>query len=61
MHLPDTRPATPPPQTNQVEMPPEPEQMDKEILEDLPDLINVPKELMSDCLFWAHSVLDYQW
>ena len=42
------RPATPPPQTNQVEIPPDLEQMDIDILEDLPDVINVPKELSSD-------------
>ena len=53
--------ATLSPQPSQVEIPPEPEQMDMEILEDLPDLIDVPKELLSDFDSWAHSVLEYQW
>ena len=35
--------------------------MDIKILEDLPDLINVLKELLSDFDSWAHSVIDYQW
>ena len=43
-----TRPATPTPQPVQEEVPPEPEQMDMEILDYLPDVINVPKELLSD-------------
>ena len=35
--------------------------MDIQIPEDLPDLIYVPEELLSDFDCWAHSVLDYQW
>ena len=42
-------------------MPPEQEQMDIGIPEDLPDLIDVPDELLSDFDSWAHSVLEYQW
>ena len=41
-------PATSPPESNQVEMPQEPGQMDIDILEDLPDLISIPNELLSD-------------
>ena len=55
------RPATPPPQSHQVKMPPKPEQMDMEIPEDLPDLTDVPEELLSDSNSWAHSVLEHQW
>ena len=36
------RPAGPTPEPNQVEVPPEPEQMDIKIWEDLPHIINVP-------------------
>ena len=42
------RTATPASQTIQEEVLPEPEQMDIEILGDLPDVIHVPKELSSD-------------
>ena len=55
------RPATQPPQSNQMEMPQESEPMDIDIQEDLPDLISAPEELLSDFDSWAHSVLDYQW
>ena len=48
-------------QPDQVEISPEPEQMNKEIPEDLPDLIDATKELLSDFGSWAHSVLEYQW
>ena len=37
-------PATPPPQPNQVEMSPEPRQMDIDIPEDPPDPTDVPEE-----------------
>ena len=57
--LPDQQPH--PHQPNQVEVPPEPEQMDIEILNDLPDVINVPEEVLSDLDYWTHSVLEYQW
>ena len=53
--------ATPPPQPNQVQMSPELEQMDIDIPEHLPDLLDVPEELLSDFDSLAHSVLDYQW
>ena len=68
------RPAIPPPQPNevempanpllqpdQVEMPPEPELMESDIPEDIPDLIDIPEEVLSDFNAWAHSVLDYEW
>ena len=55
------RPATTSPQLDQVEMPPEPEQMDIEIPENLPDLFDVPEELFSDFDSWAHNVLEYWW
>ena len=32
-----------------------------EIPDDQPDIINVPKELLSDFDSWAHIVLNYQW
>ena len=34
--------------------------MDMEILDDLLDVTDVPKELLSDFDSWAHSVLEYQ-
>ena len=55
------RPATPPPQPNQVEMSPELENMEMNILEDIQDLINIPEEILLDFDAWAHSVLEYQW
>ena len=55
------RPATPPPQLIQVEVSPEPEQMDVEMQDDVPDVTDIPKELLSDFDSWAHSVLEYQW
>ena len=54
------RSVAPTPQPDEVKMPPKPEQMDIDIPEDLPHLINVPKELLSDFDSWACSVLDYQ-
>ena len=54
-------PATPSPQPDQVEVPQGLEQMDIKILEDLLDITDVPKELLSDFDSWAHSVLEYQW
>ena len=41
--------ATPTPQPNQMEMPPEPENMDIDIPEDIPDLINIPEEILYIC------------
>ena len=58
---PTPTPATPPLQPIPEEVPPEPEQMDMEILVDLPDIIDVPEEHLSDFDSWAHSVLEYQW
>ena len=55
------RAATPPLQPNQVEMPPEPEHMGIHILEDIPDHISIPEEIISDFDAWTHSVLEYQW
>ena len=51
----------PPPQANELEMPPETELMDIDIQEDIPDLIHIPEEILSDFDVWAHSVLEYQW
>ena len=35
--------------------------MEIEILEDIPDLLDVPDEVLSDFEAWAQSVLDYPW
>ena len=35
--------------------------MDIKILDDLPDITNVPKELSSDFHSWEQGVLEYQW
>ena len=51
------RPTPSPLQPNQVEMPPEPELMDIGILEDIPDLMDIPEEVVSDFDVWAHTVL----
>ena len=59
MYSSDIQTSNPTPQLNEVEMPQEPEQMDIKTPEDLPDLINVPKELLLDFGSWTHSVLDY--
>ena len=61
MYSPNTQTATPLPQPDQVEMPPEPEHMNLDIPEDIPDLINIPEEILLDFESWAHSVLKYQW
>ena len=44
-----------------MEIPPEPELMDKDIPEDIPDIIEIPEVIISDFDDWAHSVLEYQW
>ena len=54
-------PVTPPPQSGQVEMHPEHELMELDILEDMPDLIDIPEEMLSDFDTLAHSVLNYEW
>ena len=46
-------PATPPTQPNQVEVP---QKNVTEILEELPDLIDVPEELLSDFDSWPHCM-----
>ena len=51
---------TNPPQPEQVEMPPEYELIELDIPEDIPELINVPEQMLSDFDVWAHSVLDYK-
>ena len=48
-------------QSDQVVMPPEPQLMGIDIPEDIPDLIDVPEEILLDFDAWAHSVLDYQY
>ena len=52
-------PVTPPPQPNQVEMLPEYKLMELDILEDIPDLLDVPEEVMSDFDAWAQHILSY--
>ena len=61
MYSPDTQTSNPIPQPNQVVMPPVPGNMDIDIMKDIPDLINVPEELLLDFDSWVHSVLEYQW
>ena len=56
-----SRPATPTLQPTQEEILSEAELMDTSILDDLPDVINVPEELSSDFDSWAQSVLKHQW
>ena len=51
----------PTPQPKQMEMPPEPEHVDIDIPVEIPDLIDVPEELLSDFDSWTHSILEYQW
>ena len=59
MHPSDTTPysqtSNSSPHPIQKEVPPEPEEIDTEILDDLPDIINIPKELLSDFDSW-HTV-----
>ena len=43
------------------EMPPEPELMELDIPENIPDLKDVPEEVLLDFDARAHSVLGYQW
>ena len=54
------RPATLPPWPIR-EVFPEPKLIDIEIMDDLPDIIDDPKELSSDFVSWAQSVLRQQW
>ena len=39
----------------------EAELMDISILDDLPDIMDVPEKLSSDFDFWSQSVLGHQW
>ena len=52
------QPAAPTPQPDHVEMSPVSENMDIDIPEDTPDLINIPEEILSDFDAYAHSVLE---
>ena len=61
VYSPDAQASIPPPQPKQMEMPPEPEHMDIDIPVEIPDLIDVPEELLSDFDSWTHSILEYQW
>ena len=51
-------PASPP--QHQVEVPQELVLMELDILDDIPDLLAMPKEVMSDFDAWAQDVLSYQ-
>ena len=51
---------TPSQQPNQVEGTPELELMELDVLDDIPDLIDVPKDIVSDFEAWPHDVLTYQ-
>ena len=53
-------PATPPPQPDQVEIPQEYELMELDAPEDIPDLVDVPEEVLSEFDARAHSVLNFQ-
>ena len=53
-------PDTPPQHPNQVEVPPELELMELDVLDDIPDLIDMPEDTVLDFEAWAHNVLSYQ-
>ena len=53
-------PAMLPQQPDQVEVLLEFELMEPDIPEDIPDLLDVPQEVMSEFDAWAHDVLSYQ-
>ena len=53
-------PVTPSPQPDQVKMPLDYELMDLDILEDIPDLLDVPEHVMCDFDAWVQDVLSYQ-
>ena len=59
MHSPDTQTSNP--QPDQVEIHPEPGHIDIDIVEDIPNPIDVPEELLLGFHSWTHSLLDYQW
>ena len=52
--------ATPPLQPNQVEVPLEFEMMELDIPKDIPNLLHVPQEVMSDFNAWVQDVLNDQ-
>ena len=54
-------PATPPPQSDQIDMPQTHELKELNITGDIPDLIDVLEEVISDFDAWGQSVLDYPW
>ena len=53
--------SNPLPQPDQIEMSLDHELMELNILEDIPDLIHVPEEVISDFDAQAQSVVDYPW
>ena len=53
-------PATLPQQPDQGEVPLEFELMELDIPEDMPDLLDVPEEVIYDFDAWAQDVLSYQ-
>ena len=54
-------PTTPPPQSEQVEMSPQYKLMELDFPDDMPDLIGILEEVLSDFDAWSHSVLHYEW
>ena len=52
--------AMPPQQPDQVEVLPEFDMMDLDIPEDIPDLLDIPEEIISDFDAWAQDELSYQ-
>ena len=53
-------PVTPPPQPDQIEMAPDYELTVLDIPEDIPDLLDIPEEVMSHSNAWAQEMLNYQ-
>ena len=51
--------AMPPQQPYQVEVPSKLELMEMDIPDDIPDLIDVPEDIVLDFEAWAHDVLSY--
>ena len=54
-------PATPPKQPDQVEVPQDFELMEPNILEDIPDFIDIPEDMILDFHAWSWDRLSYQW
>ena len=44
-----------------MEMTPVPNNMDIDIPQDIPDLIDIPEDMLLDFDALAHCVLEYQW